>query len=145
MITSSPDELPWRSTRDEGIHWIDLRRAAGEPWESAEPEDQSMTVLIRMDPGHGYPRHRHLGPEDVLILAGGYRDAEGAEFRAGDFVRYPAGSEHTPVALGDREQPIGPGNPACILFAVAHGGTELSPATPPVEPDTVQSSTESRP
>ena len=126
QLESSPEELPWRSTRDEGIHWIDLRRAGDLEPESADGNDLSMTVLIKMDPGRGYPRHRHLGAEDVLVLAGGYADDDGRVFRAGEFVRYPAGSEHTPVALGSAEESIGPNNPACVLFAVAHGGTELA-------------------
>ncbi|MEL6429182.1 MAG: cupin domain-containing protein [Planctomycetota bacterium] len=109
------DELPWRSTREPGIAWIDL---------GAEPGVDAMTVLIRMNPGCGYPRHRHLGAEDVLVLAGGYEDDDGRRCVAGDFVRYSAGSSHAPCALGDAGSPAGEDNPACILFAVAHGGTE---------------------
>ena len=83
-----------------------------------------MTVLIRMAPGCGYPAHRHLGAEDVLVLRGGYRDDDGGTYRAGDFVRYPALSEHHPIALGSHEQPVGRGNEPCVLYSVAHGGTE---------------------
>ena len=106
-------ELPWRETRHAGVQWLDL---------APESEGPARTVLIRMGPGCGYPRHLHLGPEDVLVLSGGYTDDDGRVLRAGDFVRYPAGSEHAPLANG------GPGDPDCVLFAVAHGGTELSPA-----------------
>ena len=49
------------------------------------------------------------------MLAGGYRDAMG-EHRAGDYVRYPAGSTHAPVAIGDT---------ACLLYASARGGIEV--------------------
>lgn len=83
-----------------------------------------MTVLIRMAPGSGYPTHRHLGPEDVLILAGGYADDDGRIHSAGSFVRYPAGSVHQPTALGLADEPVSESNPACVLYAVAHGGTE---------------------
>ena len=83
------------------------------------------TVLIRMEPGSSYPEHEHLGVEEVLILAGGYRDADG-EHRAGSYLRYPEGSRHAPVALGDPRANIGVGNPACVLFAVAHGGVRLT-------------------
>lgn len=112
--------LPWRSTRYEGIEWLDLVGSQDGEQEGADSE-ASQTVLIRMAPGCGYPRHRHMGPEDVLVLAGGYRDDDGRTFEAGQFVRYPSGSEHTPVAL---ESPPGSSEP-CILFAVAHHGTEL--------------------
>ena len=87
----------------------------------AGPEPGPATVLIRMEPGCGYPRHRHLELEEVLILQGGYRDAEG-EHRAPSYLRNRPGSVHAPVALGDRSRPISPDNPACLLFAVAHGG-----------------------
>lgn len=77
-----------------------------------------------MAPGQGYRPHRHVGTEDVLVLCGGYRDAEG-EHRAGDHVHYPAGTSHSPVALGDSERPAGPANPACVLFSVVPEGIEV--------------------
>lgn len=114
------DDLPWRTTRVEGVDWIDLA-----PGGARGVSGGAMTVLIRMAPGVGYPRHRHLGPEDVLVLAGGYVDDDGRRADAGDCLRYEAGSAHAPTALGDPEQPTSPDNPACILYAVAHGGTEV--------------------
>lgn len=131
QLDGSLDHLAWRSTRYEGIAWLDLAELstledAVIPMSSAQRggDEASMTVLIRMDPGRGYPRHRHLGPEDVLVLAGGYQDEDGRTFSAGTFVRYPAGSTHAPTAKGDPDAPVAPSNPACILLAVAHGGTE---------------------
>jgi anti-sigma factor ChrR (cupin superfamily) len=112
--------LPWRATRHVGIEWAPLHVEGdgGGPAES--------TVLIRMAPGCGYPAHRHLGIEEVLVLRGGYRDEQG-EHRVGAYLRYPAGSVHTPVALGDAAAPTGPGNEACLLFASARGGVENLP------------------
>ncbi len=109
------DDLPWRETRIGGIAWVDL---------APESAGSARTVLIRMDPGCGYPRHRHLGPEDVLVLAGGYTDDDGRVLEAGDFIRYPEGSEHAPTANGVV------GDPPCVLFAVAHGGTERTDPGP---------------
>ncbi|MEZ5976307.1 MAG: cupin domain-containing protein [Planctomycetota bacterium] len=77
-----------------------------------------------MEPGLGYPAHRHLEGEQVLVLQGGYRDGLG-EYRTGDFVAYGPGSEHDPCALGRADLPEGPGNPACVLLAFAPGGIEL--------------------
>jgi anti-sigma factor ChrR (cupin superfamily) len=123
--------LAWRETREPGVSWIPLflaedvggRKAA--PRADAHAHDGAdATVLIRMEPGHGYPAHRHVGVEEVLVLHGGYRDADG-RYERGDYVRYPAGSLHAPVALGDRTRPSGQDNPACVLFAVARGGVEL--------------------
>lgn len=114
--------LPWRSTRYRGIQWMPLHPT--EPAASGSSARAS-TVLIRMEPGCGYPRHVHLDLEEVLILRGGYRDESGAH-RAGSYLRYPKDSAHAPVALGDPARPPGDDNPACILFAVAHGGVENS-------------------
>lgn len=102
--------LDWRSTRQPGVSWILL---------SPEGvfENRGAAVLIRMEAGSGYAPHRHLQGEEVLVLQGGYRDELG-EHRAGDFVAYPPGSSHAPVALGQA------GDPACVLFAVARGGIE---------------------
>jgi putative transcriptional regulator len=69
-----------------------------------------------MEPGCAYPSHRHIGPEEVLVLQGGYRDDRG-EHRAGDYILNEAGSAHQPTALDFGED--------CILFAVAHGGIEV--------------------
>ena len=112
-------ELAWRSTRHPGIAWFPLHLAA-----EGEGAARDSAVLIRMEPGRGYPTHEHLDVEDVLLLQGGYADEFG-EHRAGGFVRYPKGSRHAPVALGRVDRPAGPGNEACILFAVARGGVRV--------------------
>ena len=95
------------------LRGADTRESARGPRDS--------TVLIRMAPGCGYPAHRHLDVEEVLVLRGGYRDEEG-EHRAGSYLRYAQDSVHSPVALGDARRPEGPDNQACVLFAVARGG-----------------------
>jgi anti-sigma factor ChrR (cupin superfamily) len=126
------EQLSWRETARPGVSWIlispsweELRaRTEGEPDGGHE-----VVALIRMQPGCGYPAHRHLGPEEVLVLQGGYTDAEG-EHRAGTWIRYSAGSWHAPVALGDPEAPEGEGNLACVLFATARGGVELLEEAP---------------
>ncbi|MEZ6017297.1 MAG: cupin domain-containing protein [Planctomycetota bacterium] len=115
------EAVPWRTTSAPGVRWLLLAsEAAPQPAGAAGPA-AGATVLIRMEPGHGYPPHRHLDVEEVLVLAGGYRDALG-EHRAGDFVRYEPGSEHAPVALGDAAREASHQNPACVLFATARGG-----------------------
>ena len=118
------EAVPWRETRTEGVRWYVLHSERPEET-SGKRKASDSTVLIRMEPGRGYPAHRHLDVEEVLVLAGGYEDELGAH-ATGDYVRYPAGSVHGPVALGDVGQPVGPGNPACVLFAVARGGIELA-------------------
>ena len=127
---AADDEPAWLDTRVPGVRWFPIHVPSREPDAKTAEGDaaagdgvQDATVLIRMEPGHGYPPHRHVGAEEVVVLAGGYRDEEG-EHRQGDYVRYPAGSVHAPVALGDSDTPAGPENPPCVLFAVAHDGIE---------------------
>ena len=128
-------ELPWIATRDRGVSWLPLHldqpsaRAASDdaPARAARHGARrgGAVVLIRMEPGCAYAAHRHVGTEDVLVLAGGYRDERG-EHVQGDHVHYEAGSVHAPRALGDAHRPAGPDNPACVLFAVVPEGVELS-------------------
>ncbi len=103
--------IPWRSTRYPGIqiHFYGIRNANGRT-----------LALIRMAPGCGYPRHRHHGPEELLVVQGGYQDELGS-YRAGQWVRYPEGSSHSPVALGGEDAPD------CILLALAQEGILNTP------------------
>ena len=110
--------VPWRESSSPGVRWYRI----GEPG-PGEGTAREAAVLIEMAPGRGYPPHRHLGVEEVLVLAGGYRDDRG-EHRAGSYVRYEAGSQHAPVALGRPGAPVGSDNPACVLFAIARAGIE---------------------
>jgi putative transcriptional regulator len=58
--------------------------------------------LGEMPGGLRFPRHLHLGTEQVTVLAGGYEDERGS-FEAGDYVEYERGSEHGPDTLdGER-------------------------------------------
>ncbi|MGK0217929.1 MAG: anti-sigma factor ChrR (cupin superfamily) [Planctomycetota bacterium] len=123
--------VPWRATDWPGISWQLLAAEAEEGSERAAA-GRGATVLIRMEPGCGYPAHTHLDVEEVLVLAGGYRDERGV-YEVGQFVRYPGGSRHTPVALGDAARSEGEDNPACLLFASARGGIELDSSDPTQE------------
>ncbi|TDJ67264.1 MAG: hypothetical protein E2O39_15010 [Planctomycetota bacterium] len=111
--------VPWRETSVPGVQWLLL---GGAPPEGRGTARES-AVLIRMEPGCGYPAHRHIDVEEVLVLQGGYVDERGIH-GPGNYVRYEAGSTHAPVAVGDPERPVGPSNPACVLYAIARGGIE---------------------
>lgn len=101
--------IPWQPTRHPGlaIHFYER---------PADRRAGRVVALIRMEPGSGYPRHRHCGPERVLVLQGSYRDEFGEHGR-GEFVTYEDGTTHTPIATG--------GGDACVLLAVAYEGIEL--------------------
>ena len=116
-VSVDDSHVPWLATRVEGVSWLPLHLTGDGPGNDG-------AVLIRMEPGRGYPPHRHLGIEEVLVLAGGYEDDSGVH-RAGTYLRYEAGSVHSPVAVGDPSRPVSPDNPACVLFAIARGGIEV--------------------
>ena len=107
------EAVPFKSTRYPGvsIHFYRSDRESGRA-----------AVLIRMEPGCSDPRHRHTGPEELLVLQGGFRDERGS-WRAGEYAFFPAGSQHHPVALE--------GDEACVFFAVAHEGIELFESSDP--------------
>lgn len=63
-----------------------------------DPGTGSYLLLGRMKPEHHFPRHRHPGWEDLLVLSGGYEDQFG-HFDAGEYMAYAPGSEHRPYIL----------------------------------------------
>jgi putative transcriptional regulator len=69
-------------------------------------------VLIGLEPGHRFPRHVHLGNEEVVILAGAYTDEYG-HLAAGNYHHYPPGSEHSTL--------IEAGEPCWTLGLLEHG------------------------
>jgi quercetin dioxygenase-like cupin family protein len=79
--------------------------------------------FIRLAPGAQFPRHRHIGEETTLVLAGGLReDGTGQTLRAGDpeWSR-PAGSLHSFVVL-----------PEGVTYAVViRGGLDFFPDANP--------------
>ncbi len=101
--------IPWQNTTYRGIaiHFYAADRKSGRA-----------LVLIRMEPGCGYPRHRHRGPEQLLVVHGAYTDDRGTH-SAGQFVLYDDGTEHAPVATSE------PGGAPCVLLALANEGIKL--------------------
>jgi quercetin dioxygenase-like cupin family protein len=60
--------------------------------------------LVRIRAGARFPRHRHLGPERVLVLEGAYRDEQsGRIYGAGDLHEMAEGTAHAYTALPDRD------------------------------------------
>ncbi len=78
--------LRWRRVPFSSVRYLTLL---------VDRERQVSLQLLRMPGDRRLPRHEHLGPEDLVVLAGGYTDAFG-HFAAGDYQVYPAGSEHEP-------------------------------------------------
>jgi anti-sigma factor ChrR (cupin superfamily) len=57
--------------------------------------------LVRIEPGHGFPRHAHVGEETVLVLQGRLEDDEGNAYRAGDTIVSADGTSHELRVVGD--------------------------------------------
>jgi anti-sigma factor ChrR (cupin superfamily) len=81
-----------------------IARSAKIPWElvapgisrktlSIDPGRLYSTCLLRAEPGARYPRHRHGGVEELLVLEGDLH-VHGVVMRAGDYCRAEAGSIH---------------------------------------------------
>jgi quercetin dioxygenase-like cupin family protein len=53
------------------------------------------TGLVRLKKGMPFPRHRHVGPERVMILSGGYHDHDHRWYGPGDLHVMDVGTEHS--------------------------------------------------
>jgi putative transcriptional regulator len=73
------------------------------------PGDAYRVSLLRLEPGHGLPQHRHPGYEYTVCLQGGYTDETGS-YGVGDFAVGPGAQRHEPVA--------DPGEPCIALIVV---------------------------
>jgi len=71
--------------------------------------------FVRVTAGTTFPPHRHLGPEQVLVLQGSYSDSDGSSARAGDLVHMSAGSSHHFTAGPDAD----------LIYAVVVHGVEI--------------------
>ena len=56
--------------------------------------------VVRLAAGSRFPRHRHEGTEEVLVLSGVVRIA-GEELAAGDYLFTEPGEEHDVAAVSD--------------------------------------------
>jgi putative transcriptional regulator len=73
------------------------------------PGEAYRVSLLRLEPGHGLPMHKHTGYEYTVVLQGGYTDATG-NYVVGDFAVGPGEEQHEPVA--------DPGDPCIALIVV---------------------------
>lgn len=88
-VLADPDHpLPWR-TIGPGVSALALPPTA----------DGATVGLLRLAPGTPAPRHRHVTPETIQVLQGGFEDDRGVH-HAGAYLQYPAdGALHAAVAL----------------------------------------------
>jgi|SRR6185295_10829396 len=86
-------EVRWRHLPVRGARYATLLR---------DPFSGSSLHVAHMPARRVFPEHIHQGPEDVLILAGGYADHFGT-FEAGTFASYAPGTQHRPLTEPDEE------------------------------------------
>jgi len=84
-----PDVLARPSLR---WHW-GLARGARLAVLAREPTSPSILLVGHMPPRRTFPRHLHLGPEDIVVLTGGYEDETG-HYEAGQYASYEPGTIH---------------------------------------------------
>jgi putative transcriptional regulator len=85
--------IRWRHLPARGARYATLLR---------DPFSGSALLVGHMPARRFFPEHIHQGPEDVLVLAGGYADKFGT-FEAGTFASYAPGTQHRPLTEPDEE------------------------------------------
>ncbi len=63
-------------------------------------DEGGRSSVVRLTSGARFPRHSHLGSEEVLVLSGKVLIG-GVELSQGDYLFTQAGEEHDVVALSD--------------------------------------------
>lgn len=90
--------------------WLTAGGVAVRPAPTGPRASDALATLCRIQAGAGLDDHLHDGPEDMLVLEGGFRDTDGHELWPGEQLTMPPGSHHALVAL--------PGVPClCVVLA----------------------------
>ncbi len=93
----------WKAPQVAPVHVVAAGQGEWEPLEIegirvkrlyADPAEDTVALLIRMDPGTAYPGHRHAGPEHCYVLEGDLSVGE-VSLRAGDYQCATKHSTHT--------------------------------------------------
>lgn len=104
--SGSPRIQIWKQwdTHSGAPPWFTLVSGEGD-WQESTPgikvkrlfvdaERASVTMLVKVDPGTRYPRHRHGGVEECFVLEGDLHVGEDMVLHAGDYQRADAGTVH---------------------------------------------------
>ena len=84
-------KLDWLPSPAAGVDRRMLFRIGG--------EIARATSIVRYAPESAFPRHTHMGGEEILVLEGVFQDEHG-DFPAGSYFRNPPGTSHTPASKG---------------------------------------------
>jgi hypothetical protein len=85
-LTRAKDPRSWSLTPFRGVRSFAV--------DVGDPRPDQRSRLLRFAPGVRFPRHRHRGPERVLVLEGCYTDSTGVEVGPGQEQVMHEGSEH---------------------------------------------------
>ena len=80
----------WKPSKVHGVQYLPL---------NADKQERTGTFILRMEPGARYPRHRHPGGEEILLLKGDMMVGE-RKLKPGDFLYSPPGSIHEASTQG---------------------------------------------
>ncbi len=78
------DQSAWEAGPIEGLEVLRLHAYGDEE-----------VMMLRMRAGTAYASHEHPGGEEIFVVDGAFEDEQG-RYSKGTWVRYPAGSAHTP-------------------------------------------------
>ncbi len=70
-------------------------------FEAGDATGEAHGGLVRVEPGHAFPRHKHVGEETMLVLQGRLEDEAGTQYRAGDTIISADGTAHELRVVGD--------------------------------------------
>ena len=105
LLARVDDASAWTQTPLEGVSSYDL--------DGGPAVADALVGFVKVQPGHVFPEHEHVGDEVALIIQGASIEASGRVARRGDLVRMGRGSAHELKAL--------PG-PAFIYLGIAQQG-----------------------
>lgn len=86
----TPERYLWVASPQKGVERVMLDRVG--------TEVARATSLVRYAPDSEFPRHRHPGGEEILVLSGVFSDEHG-DYPAGWYLRNPPGSSHRPHSV----------------------------------------------
>jgi quercetin dioxygenase-like cupin family protein len=103
MLVNKTADRVWSATDHPGIERCLFRTN----------ETGGRSSVVRLAKGSRFPRHSHLGTEEVLVLAGAV-SIGGADLASGDYLFTSPGEEHDVVAISD-----------ALIFVSSQKGTPL--------------------
>ncbi len=92
MLVNKAGDRQWSATDYPGIERSLFRNN----------ETGGRSSVVRLAAGARFPRHAHVGTEEVVVLSGAVR-LGGVELGPGDYLFTSPGEEHDVVALSDAQ------------------------------------------